>query len=232
MEKIEEAPCNLHRKNLADPISIGNRVKSARMLSGLTRTSFAKKSNISAATLRAWEEPPKERHGLTSKGAKRLIVALNLCGIYCSESWLLFGHGESPKPIDMIGQSPIDDKNNSTLWTEEEAILKDINSFLQNNKNAIVIIVPDDIMCPPFSAGDYVGGRKKTIDQIKSLIGLNCIIETNHSILIREIIELNGNYISVKGTSSSFQDKDNIDINEINSAAEIIWHRWRENQPD
>ncbi len=208
-----------------NPNTVGNRVKSARMLSGHSRQSFAKASEISMATLRAWEDPTPGRCGLTKKGAKRLVRALNGMGIFCTEEWLLAGSGPGPK---IIHDSFEPDPDEVVDWGEEESILKDIESFKKNNPDPIVAIVADGSMLPKFSYGDYVGGNKVYGDDIKSLIGTNCIVEITEKTLIRRV----GDYIQDGYTLTAInQDPSTVDAVivgvKLKSAAEIVWHRWR-----
>lgn len=208
------------------PSSAGNRVKSARMLSGHSRKAFADISGISMATLRAWEDPGDGRKGLTKKGADRLVKALNKAGISCSKKWLLHGEGIGPKPIGQYSEI-FTDEDVFKGWGEEEAIFKDIESFRANNIDGLIAIVNDDAMLPLYSPGDYVGGIKKTGNDIKNLIGINCIVEYEDSIIIRRITtEKNGLYtLSVLNQDSTLENLVLVDV-DISIAAEVTWHRW------
>ncbi len=209
-----------------DSISVGNRVKSARMLSGHSRKSFATASKISMATLRAWEEPSTGRYGLTNKGAKRLIKALNEFGIYCTEEWLLLGQGPGPNIITTSSDRIFDEEEIS--WGEEEAILKDINAFKKNNPDPVVAIITDGSMLPMFSYGDYVGGSKKHNEDIKHLLGLNCIVQIGEKTLIRRISTVTSNKYTLSSLNQESTVVDPIIAGvELKSAAEIVWHRWR-----
>jgi hypothetical protein len=211
-----------------DPIAIGNRIKSTRMLSGKTRKSFALESGISLPTLRFWEEPPESgRSGLTDKGADRLIEAFHECGIQCTKDWLLYGKGFGPKLI----KTDLSDffEQIDFYLDEEHALLKDIENFKETNLESIVAIIPDDSMLPLFASGDYVGGIKKYHDDINKLIGLNCIIEFKDKILVRKLIAGEStNTFSLIILNHDSPTLDPVILNvRPNYAAEIIFHRWR-----
>ena len=214
---------NCLKKN--NPTSIGGRVKSARMLSGHSRTAFAKISNISAATLRAWEEPNEGRYGLTQKGAERLIEALSHCNINCTIAWLLLGDGFGPS---IAGKTinPLNLDFEQINWGVEESILKDIAAFKANNHNAIVTMISDETMSPFFSNGDYVGGCLESDSDIKKLIGTNCIIDTGSDFLVRKITACHKNLYTVTSVNPSLPEPIILSV-QIKSAAEIVWHRWR-----
>lgn len=219
---------NLVRDN---PVSVGNRVKSARMLTGHSRQAFAAVSNISMATLRAWEEPTTGRFGLTKKGAKRFIHALNEFGIYCTEDWLLCGHGHGPNIIQTSSEKKFDE--NEVTWGEEEAILKDINAFKKNNPDPIVAIVTDGSMLPLFSYGDYVGGCKVYEEDIKKLIGMNCIVKMQDKALMRRLSSFSENGYTLTSLNQESTVVDPVITGAVlKFAAEIVWHRWRKKIKD
>lgn len=205
--------------------SAGHRVKSARMLGGYSRTAFAKISNISAATLRAWEEPNEGRYGLTQKGAERLIDALSRCNVHCSVDWLLYGKGFGPSIAGQKTKLHNLDFEQIT-WGAEESILKDIAAFKTNNPNAIVTMISDETMSPFFSNGDYVGGCLESDLDIKKLSGTNCIIDTGSDLLVRKIIACHKNLYTVTSVNPSLSEPLILSV-QIKSAAEIVWHRRR-----
>ena len=220
----------MHVKKLTPkdtPAVIGYRVKSARMLSGHSRQSFAAESRISMATLRAWEEPTEERKGLTRKGASRLVNSLREMGIYCTEDWLFNSDGPGPKILSTLHNNHTD--NNDTIdWGEEESILKDIDSFKSNNPNPVVAIITDGSMIPRYSYGDYVGGSKLFGNDMSSLVGSDCIIETKDKAIIRRLTSFSSGLYTLVALNLDASIPDAIISNvKLESAAEIIWHRWR-----
>lgn len=217
----------MHIKNTH--VLIGNRIKSVRMLAGYSRKAFSDMTGISAATLRAWEEPIEKRRGITKKGAFRLVEALKGCNVFCTIEWILHGIGYGPKLIEMQDTSVLNGLNTVT-WDEEESIFKDIESFKVNNINPIVAIIIDGSMLPFYSYGDYVGGLKRTGKEIVSLASSNCIVELPDLTLVRRIKSIQSDGYM---TLSALNIDPHVTIPEIHtkqvvSAAKIIWHRSRE----
>ena len=76
----------------------GERLKRLRLMAGFSsRKAFENKYNISANTLRSWEDGIHT--GLTEQGAKRILLALRSEGIRCSVGWLLQGVGNGPDGV-------------------------------------------------------------------------------------------------------------------------------------
>lgn len=222
-----------HEQTLNNGIAIGNRVKSARMLSGYTRKAFAEISKISMATLRIWEEPTSNRGGLTEKGALRLIEALNVCGIYCTKKWLLFGLGPGPNLINNPDRFKIKIEAPDVTWGEDESIIQDIESFKRNNVDPIVAIITDNSMSPKFNRGDYVGGSRVYKNAIENLIGCLCIVGLKEKTLIRRITATKKSKYTLCSINQDPIITDPVITEvEIIYAAEIVWHRWRKKSSD
>ena len=206
-----------------EPASIGNRIKSLRMLTGCSRKIFSLKTQISENTLKIWEDPQK-RKGLSKKGAIKLIEAVKNLGIECSLEWLLEGVGHGPSIIN----NQFLPETGEVSWGEEEAIFKDIEAFKKNNPNPIVVMITDGSLLPYYSYEDYVGGSKRTGKDIDLLIGSICIIELDTGVLIRKILkkDANGYTICVLNKNESVEEtKNNV---EIISAAKVVFCRRRE----
>jgi hypothetical protein len=70
-------------------------------------------------------------------------------GIQCSFEWLFNGIGEHyQSPRIRIEIPP----------SEDEAITRELKSFLEHNPGAIDYLVSDDTMAPWFQVGDFVAG--------------------------------------------------------------------------
>ena len=78
------------------PIARGKRLKTVRVMAGLTRNSLEKKHGISASTIQSWEAA--KAGGLTERGLKRIIPILKEEGVFCSADWLFYGIGKPPHP--------------------------------------------------------------------------------------------------------------------------------------
>ncbi|EFP95199.1 hypothetical protein [Vibrio caribbeanicus] len=150
----------------------GERIRSARNLSGLTRQQLLDKYGLNTNTLQSWE---LERNKLSAKGAKKLAEVFESEGLKVSQEWLLFGEGLPP-------QTKFFDSGEEFFQTsisEDEAIQNEINFFKKNNKQAIVKVVPDDSMEPVFSKHSYVGGVLIPDGCYDLYLGKYSIVETS-----------------------------------------------------
>ncbi len=206
----------------------GKRVRSARMLSGLSRKQFHEKYKIHENTLKSWEIPDKDQTGLTEKGAYRFIEALKLEGISCSIDWLLFGKGGGPKLENIHANELILPEFPEISTDQDEAILREVQFFLDTNPNSVAVIISDNSMFPLYEIGDYIGGYKRTGENIIQFSNFNCIIQatdgtsyigkyfpTEKPDLFR-LIQLNCTSIS-----STIPEK----LIEIDFVAPVVWHR-------
>jgi HTH-type transcriptional regulator, cell division transcriptional repressor len=207
----------------------GKRLKSLRMMAGLSRKALEIEYNVSASTMQSWEDA--KAGGLTEKGAKRAIEVFRQEGIRCTVDWLLFGIGLPPQLSDKLFQQQmqlqeaIEDR---IEITEERAIVNELLAFRQHNPNAVEFIVPDDGMMPLYHKGDYVAGKRRYQEAIDKVLGMDCIIETKENeVLLRRIkagsrpgvytlICLNPN---TNVTEFALHDR------EVLSAAPVIWVR-------
>ncbi len=214
-----------------DPSVIGKRVKSARMLAGLSRKSLSESSSISAATLRSWEDPKGSRKGLTEKGALRLIKALNSAGVKCSISWLMYGSGSGSGSGPSLIESKFHTSEPKDIsWNDEESIFREVEFFKQVNHSSIVRLIKDRGMEPFFEQNSYVGGHRVGKNNISSLVGLNCIIEAEDGrTFVRRLQAGNNNDKYTLQCINPAKEIDNILITDIalSDAAEIVWYRKR-----
>ena len=195
----------------------GRRIKLARNMLGITRKDLEKRFHISVNTLQAWEA---DKNSLTDKGAKKLNEIFNKLGLLCSEIWLLTGHGQIPIFLQDVSELPNE-------MNEDICILREIEVFKAINQNSIVVLVNDNGMEPIYSIGDFVGGSKKIEQQIESLIGENCIIETlQGDTFVRKLLRSNNGqlYNLVCINIASNQQPIIPDI-KVRSAARIVLHR-------
>ncbi len=194
------------------------RVKTARLLSCQPRVSF-EHHGIKSATLRSWEDP-KYSKGISLKGAKRLVQALILEGIYCSTEWLLEGKGP---PATLIAEAP---KDPSQDWHGAWSVLSEIELFKQNNPHAIVTLVPDDSMLPFYDPGDHVGGIWQEGPAIRQCLNHRCIVLTqDYGSLIRVLSENKVGYSLNCTNPQSTANHSMLFEVKILKCAEIIWHR-------
>jgi transcriptional regulator with XRE-family HTH domain len=218
----------INKINIDQAVDIGRRVKSSRMLAGLSRKDLNEKYKISAATLRSWEDPEGTgKNGLTKKGAIRLINALKDAGVACSVSWLMTGRGSGPT---LKNESFCSFELPNITWDEEESIFQEIEYFKQINNSSIITLINDTGMEPIYEKNSYVGGIKVFGYEIDNLVGLNCIVESkNHGVLVRRLQRdtTEGKYRLMCINPSIEIKKPIITDLELESAAEIVWHRKR-----
>lgn len=211
------------------PEARGKRLKSLRMMAGLSRKALEDKYVLSASTMQSWEDA--KAGGLTEKGAKRAIDVFRQEGIRCAVEWLLYGIGLPPQLSDKLFQHQVQEEEGSDtkgIINEERAIVNELLAFRQHNPDAVEFIVADDGMSPFYAKGDYVAGKRRYTDMIEHLIGLDCIIETKENEVALRRLKAGvqpGLYtlicINLDSTVSEYASHDR----ELLSAAPVIWHR-------
>lgn len=169
----------------------GARLRRARVLAGITtRRAFQEKYNVSANTLQGWEQG---KNPLSFKGARRIVEALKNEGLICSVEWLMNGNGMPPRPYEMLSAGIDSTVNeNSDLYQqnlhEEQSIYQEIQTFKDQNPNAIVISITDNAMEPYFFEGDYIGGIQIPNYETNKYVNRFCILELeNNHILARQL---------------------------------------------
>jgi transcriptional regulator with XRE-family HTH domain len=170
------------------PEARGKRLKSLRMMAGLSRKALEDKYEVSASTMQSWEDA--KAGGLTEKGSKRAIEVFRQEGIRCTVDWLLYGIGLPPQLSDKLFQQQIKLQafEDRIEITEERAIVNELLAFRQHNPDAVEFIVPDDGMAPLYRKGDYVAGKRRYNEAIGNVLGMDCIVETKENeVLLRRL---------------------------------------------
>jgi HTH-type transcriptional regulator, cell division transcriptional repressor len=170
------------------PKSRGQRLRFLRKMSGLTLQKLAQKYDIGMSTIKYWECAVNE--GLSAKGAKKIISAMQKEGIQCSFMWLMHGVGTLPHILDVRCAShtppPIDDNDSSLI--EEISVANEIEFFCNKIADAVTLAVFDDGMHPHYAHGDNVGGKRLYGENINSALGKHCIVETeDNQIFCRKV---------------------------------------------
>lgn len=170
----------------------GKRLRLLRKMTGLTLHEFAAKYQFSASTLKNWECAVNQ--GLSSKGASKLVIALQSSGINCSAIWLLHGLGLPPqffdfqKPNQQMFASEILLGLEGEVYQSEHAIEQEMAFFCQLIDNAITLTIFDDGMEPLYMRGDSVGGQRFYGDELSKAINKHCVIETvDRQLLCRKV---------------------------------------------
>lgn len=210
----------------SSPSARGQRLKTVRMMAGLTRKKFEHLYKISASTVQSWESA--KAGGLTERGAHRIIPILRQQGIFCTADWLLYGVGNPPQPTYLDNKSTAADAETLTILPEEKAIVQELLTFRELNPGAMDLIVNDDGMLPYYNEGDYVAGCRRSGGEIARLVNRDCIVETHkHELLLRRLKggphpEMFTLICTNPETSLPTPTLYNV---EIISAAPVIWHR-------
>lgn len=217
----------------ASPESRGKRLKLLRKMANLTRSDIEETYQISASTLRSWEEG---RQGLTEQGAKRIMIVLRDRGIQCSVGWLLYGTGSEPRFTGALYQDfSTTIAASSNPASEEANIQAELDFFCERNNDAISMLVDDDGMEPHYKKYDYVAGIKHYAEEIDDLIGQDCIVETQKGITyLRQLRKgaRRGCYTLIcTNLQTTLSDPVLYNI-ELSTAAPIIWHRRRSKPKD
>lgn len=204
------------------PRTTGYRVRISISLTGLKIFDFAKKSGIPKQTLWSWESGKID---LSNKGAIRLSEALSRFNIECSPTWLLTGQGEPPK-IEAVPKNILQDA--CELKINEISIVKETQYFRSLNSNHIIVGIRDDSMAPFYTNGDYVGGIKISLSDVKKAYNENCIVTIKGGkTLVRKFVKsnINNRYtlyaLNVQGAPQNLVLADV----EIETVAVIVWHR-------
>ena len=168
----------LEQKNLR-----ASRLKKLRKMTNHSRKDFATKYSISPGTLQNWETA--RFGGLTEKGAKVMLEALASEKIFASFEWLMYGIGESPL-IQNISYNSAIVQNTNYNQSKEEIVAKELNMFLNINKDSLYSYIEDNTMEPFYKVGALVAGRARKAEDIKALVNKVCIVVTeNNEKLIR-----------------------------------------------
>lgn len=214
--------------------SRGKRLKSLRMMTGLSRKALEEQYGISASTIQSWEDA--KAGGLTEKGAKRVITVFKKEGVRCSIDWLLFGIGFPPqlsnKLFDESESGEAGSHHTPTIGletpSEDRAIVNELLVFRQNNPDAVEYIVADNGMSPSFTEGDYIAGKRRLGNHIDSVVGMDCVIETqDNEILFRRLKrgQKAGTYNLICTNIDTTVKHPVLYDRELLSAAPVIWHR-------
>lgn len=177
----------------------GKRLRLVRKMSCLTLNDLSTKYDFGASTIKYWE--CAKCNGLSAKGAKKIIGAIQNEGVQCSFMWLMYGIGSPPQFIDIryntSSNADSSDKDigfiDQATYDEELAIECEMNLFCEKIAQAITLTVLDDGMAPFYSMGDSVGGKRLYGDNLVKAIGKDCIVETvDNQVLCRRIAKGSG----------------------------------------
>lgn len=195
-------------------------MKILRKLLRYSTLAFSERCETKESTFKSWEQG--RFTGLTTTGALRVIETCQKEGVNCTLEWLLYGKGSEPFKNGTSHEPLMITRASSSPIAQELLV------FHQLHPNAIDIIISDNSMEPVFSKGDCVAGVRYFGEDIKKLIGLNCIIQLpTGEILVRTLQA--GDQPDCY-TLSCFNSNTGVELSRFKnaglfSAANIIWIR-------
>lgn len=171
------------------PIARANRLKMLRNLANLSRKNLCGLSGVNINTLKGWERG--KYGGLPLDGAEKVIETVVSRGVKCSLDWLIYEIGAGPATITDFAKAHEEIKNptkHDSLGDEEMLILNEILFFRKQFNHTIDFLIEDDGMHPIYNQNEYVAGIKRYREDIRSLIGANCIVRLKSGrILLRQL---------------------------------------------
>lgn len=215
--------------SLSSPTAKAERLKRVRNLANLSREDFCSDGAVNLPTLISWEVG--RFGGLSRKGAVNVTARVAKEGVFVTPEWLLFGTGNSPEVQVTFNQQPASDVGANTdgeTMSEPARINAELALFRKLNKNAIDFIIDDDAMLPHYRPGDVVAGSKRFGDDIKSLVGHDCIVQLADGSIFMRNVQFGPRVKSYNLVSTNLQANAMhliiYDV-EVEGAAPILWHR-------
>jgi transcriptional regulator with XRE-family HTH domain len=223
-----------------DKATPAERLKYVRKLVRLSRPDVEEKYQLSAATLKAWENGQAT---LTAKGIKRCIDIYRKEGVILNREWIMTGEGLSPKlSLDISRyfaselQYPLRDnkgmiKDSDLLpYSKDDnaCILREAAFFKESYPDAVILTVTNDDMEPVYQIGDYVGGRFRYGKDIATTLKRNCIVrlKTGEDIIRRIFKSNSGKYYNLACINPVCGSEKPILFNvDVECVAPVIWHR-------
>jgi transcriptional regulator with XRE-family HTH domain len=208
---------NMEKK---DEPSAASRIKSLRLMSGLSRRDFCLKHNISENTLTAIE---LDKLKLSQKQLYKLLEAFHQDGISCSEEWVISGEGQFPY-LEKYGK-----ERNQNI---ELNIFEDLSFIKKNRHNVIVVCVEDNAMEPYYKIGDYLIGLY--IDDISSLSGQKCLVKLDDKFVPRFLFQKDGQFILLPNITNEIINQEVVVVPKKPILGKIVVHISRDfyNQSD
>lgn len=220
----------------ASPKARGKRLQRLRKMVNLTRADIEYKyPELKAETFKAWELG--RFNGISMKGAKKAIPMLEREGVKCSLDWLMYEIGVGPQLFQFDPNAADVVQEPSAEAYHDDTITQELSFFRQLHQESIDFVVEDDAMLPCFKPGDYVAGIKCYSDQIETVVGADCIMQTRDGkLLFRYLHSSNSDgtfNLRCKNPETTVQD---YALNHVVliSAAPVIWLRCKniyKNQP-
>lgn len=135
---------------------------------GISRNSMQKIYGIAGSSIERWEKGGTP----SKKNYKKLLEAARSAGIECSQEWLEYGIGNTPKLY-----------NKNSAPNE----IKMIFNYLPNSRSYELHQVTDDAMSPKIKKGNWIIAEKIAITQAEKLHNKVCLIDIKDQKLVRTL---------------------------------------------
>lgn len=177
----------MSNKSIENAIAIerGKRVRFLRSyIAAMTGEEFAEYCGLARGTITNWETG-KGKTGLTEKGAKQIVQAMQNIGIACTVIWLLHGIGDIPKILDQGKLSrlhyPMSEGSRSgrvcdSDFYDHEDFEEEVALFKKRYPEHLLYTLKDESMVPIYHAHDCVGGPRLLTNQFELVQSSICII--------------------------------------------------------
>lgn len=207
--------------NLSTAEARAARLRRIRNMANLNRKEMCNE-DLNINTYKGWEIG--RYGGLPLDGAKKVIKRVADAGVICTADWLLHGKDSEPYIIPTYIKNSLEEQQTNVDQVIEH-IHREIMFFQSHFSNTIYTKVYDDGLSPTFNPGDFVAGIRCFGKDIQSLIGKNCIIQTQDGDIITRCLKSSTTNNSFMLMCTNLQTSVNMpvlyDIS-IESAAPII----------
>lgn len=210
---------------LASSQARASRLKRMRRLTFLSRKDFAKKHTFSPGTLQNWETA--RFGGLTEKGARLILKAFKLEGIFCSYEWLMLGVGDGPIFNKHSARNRVSNVVEAKL-VSKPSFTQELKFFTQLHHGAVVHELHDTSLLPYMQVGDMLVGVPCNIARQSEIVGRLCILDLSHSVRVARYVKA----IHPDGTvnfvaANPFSDANYLlqDRAEVGKISPVLW--WR-----
>lgn len=231
MNKQTETVLETLQDPKTSPQARGKRVETLRKMTRLSRREFHEKFGISKTNMQNWEDA--YGGGLSEKGARKIIAAVNPYGISCTFEWLMYGAGPSPQMSDelFLDNAAPTEQTGTSINDDDEAtiIAAELLAFYQHYPRvAVDHVVADDGMEPRFIVGERVAGCKAYGKAIEKLVGLDCIVQIQEGGTLLRMLKngtIKGRYTLACSNPNASLEKPILYDVELLSAAPVTWTR-------
>lgn len=173
----------------SSPAARAERLRRIRNMANLNRQQMCAGDEFNINTYKGWEIA--RYGGLPTDGAERVIQRVAREGVICTAAWLLHGTGQGPYVIPTgtnTSALKIAEPSPAIIYSQDALINNELKLFSQQYQESIHYQINDDGLAPFYLPGDYVAGVKRYGQDIASLIGKSCIVQTgNGEIFTRQL---------------------------------------------